>query len=82
LTFALYTVYIQVAILEGVVDVEQSYNAPFLLPKGRQFINLERVYKMYVIIWNVHHTHGLLESYKLSAEGKTISIECSFTKNN
>jgi len=58
LTFALYTVYIQVVILEGVVDVKQSYNAPFLIPKVRQFVSLEIVYKTYVIIWNVCHTHG------------------------
>jgi hypothetical protein len=39
------------------------------LPKGEQFISLDDENKTYVIIWNVCHTHGTRESYKLSAEG-------------
>jgi len=37
LTFAPYAVYIQVVILEGVVDVKQSSNAPFLFPNSNIF---------------------------------------------
>jgi hypothetical protein len=59
--------------MKGQVLSLSDFNAPFLLPKGRQFVNLEYLNKMFVSIWNVCHTHGH-EVLQLSAEGNTSAV--------
>ena len=54
--------------MKGQVLSLSNSNAPFLIPKVRQFVNLEYLNKMYVSIWTVCHTHGH-EVLQLSAEG-------------